>query len=284
MICVSTGCVKADKIKDSVQQLVDAGFRNIELSGGTKLYDGFADDLLQLKEKYDLNYLCHNYFPPPPEPFVLNLASLDEHIFNLSFEHCKSAIDLSKQLGAKKYGLHAGFFLDIQVREIGKAITSKTIFDANLAVDQFCRGFAGLQDYADGVELYVENNVFSHTNARNYGRNVFMLTCYDEYQMLKKRLDFNLLVDVAHLKVSTNSLGLEFSSELQGMLAHSDYIHISDNDGLHDLNHALQKGSELFNLLSEANLENKDFTLEVYSGLEALQESYAALTEAIVQC
>ena len=65
MIYVSSSCVRADKIKDSVLTLVENGFRNIELSGGTNYYDGFDQDLLELKEKFDINFQCHNYFPPP---------------------------------------------------------------------------------------------------------------------------------------------------------------------------------------------------------------------------
>ena len=54
MIYVSSSCVKADTIQKSVLTLVHEGFRNIELSGGTKYYDNFANDLLVVKEKFDL--------------------------------------------------------------------------------------------------------------------------------------------------------------------------------------------------------------------------------------
>lgn len=51
MIYISSSCVKNKTIKESVQELVDSGFKNIELSGGTEYYDGFEDDLLKLKKK-----------------------------------------------------------------------------------------------------------------------------------------------------------------------------------------------------------------------------------------
>ena len=76
MIYISTSCIKNNKkIKTSVEELAINGFSNIELSGGTEPYDQMEYDLLELKDKYNLNYRCHNYFPPPIEPFVLNLAS-----------------------------------------------------------------------------------------------------------------------------------------------------------------------------------------------------------------
>ena len=98
MIFVSSSCIKNKLIKSSVEELAINGFKNIELSGGTEYYDNFENDLLDLKDKYSLNYRCHNYFPPPKKHFVLNLASLDNISFNNSFEHLKNVISLSKNL------------------------------------------------------------------------------------------------------------------------------------------------------------------------------------------
>ena len=61
MIFVSSSCVKHKSIKESVQDLAKNGFKNIELSGGTKYYENLEKDLLELKYKYNLSYRCHNY-------------------------------------------------------------------------------------------------------------------------------------------------------------------------------------------------------------------------------
>lgn len=282
MIYVSSSCVKHNKIKDSVQELVDNGFKNIELSGGTQYYDGFEDDLLELKNKYTLNYICHNYFPPPKKHFVLNLASLNENIYTNSFEHIKKAIKLSKKLGAKKLGFHAGFFIDIKVSEIGKKISKASLYDKNKAIQKFCKGFNELKQFAGDLNLYIENNVFSSTNYQTYkGENFFMLTNSYDYNKLKEEINLNLLLDVAHLKVSSRTLGLNFESELSTMLKNSNYIHISDNDGLHDLNNSLTKDSELINLLKNTDLTNKDFTLEIYDSINKIQDTYEILYEVI---
>ena len=65
MIYISTSCVKNNSIKKSIKQIVDFGYTNIELSGGTDYYPEIVDDLVSLKDKYNLNFICHNYFPPP---------------------------------------------------------------------------------------------------------------------------------------------------------------------------------------------------------------------------
>ena len=51
MIYISTSCIKADTIKESVISIAKEGFKNIELSGGTKYYPSYETDLMELKNK-----------------------------------------------------------------------------------------------------------------------------------------------------------------------------------------------------------------------------------------
>ena len=280
MIYISTSCIKHNKIKDSVEELASNGFKNIELSGGTEYYENFEIDLIELKSKYNLNYRCHNYFPPPKKHFVLNLASLNDETFQMSFDHLKKVVALSNRLGADKFAFHAGFFIDIKLNEIGKKLSRDKLFDQNEAVERFCSAYRTIKERAEGVSLFIENNVYSRTNAETYGNeNPFMMTNFSEYQSLREKIDFNLLLDVAHLKVSTKTLGLNWESEFENMINESNYIHISDNDGFHDLNNQLTKSSSLISMLKNSDTKNKDFTLEIYDNMKAIKKSYEILNE-----
>jgi len=283
MIYVSSSCLKNAKIKDSVEELAINGFKNIELSGGTEYYDNFENELLELKDKYNLNYRCHNYFPPPKNHFVLNLASLNNNVFQDSFSHLQQSIFLSERLGAKKFAFHAGYFIDIKLNEIGKKLSRDNLFNESESVNRFCNAFEMLKRKAGGIELFIENNVFSAANSETYDtKNPFMMTNYEKYISLKERIDFNLLLDVAHLKVSAKTLRLDFEDEFKKMINVSNYIHISDNDGLHDSNEALRKPSNLLSMLTNSKTEGKDFTLEIYDGLDAIKSSHDALELAIL--
>jgi len=283
MIYISTSCVKHRKIKDSIEELASNGFKNIELSGGTEYYENFEHDLLELKEKYSLNYRCHNYFPPPKRPFVLNLASLNDEIFQMSFDHLEKAISLSNRLGADKFAFHSGFFIDIRLSEIGKKLSRDKLFDKEESLERFCNAYDIIKRKAKNVSLFIENNVFSKTNADTYdGENPFMMTNFDEYKSLKEKINFNLLLDVAHLKVSAKTLGLDWKEEFENMMSVSNYIHVSDNDGFHDLNNQLTKSSSLLSMLKRSDTKNKDFTLEVYDEISAIKRSYVVLSEAVL--
>jgi sugar phosphate isomerase/epimerase len=282
MIYVSSSCVKHTKIRGSVQELATHGFKNIELSGGTEYYENFENDLLELKDRYNLNYRCHNYFPPPKQPFVLNLASLNDETFQMSFDHLKKVIALSNRLGADKFAFHAGFFIDIKLNEIGKKLSRDNLFDQKEAIERFCNAYSVIKEQAKNVSLFIENNVFSKTNADTYdGENPFMMTNFNEYESLKEKIDFNLLLDVAHLKVSAKTLRLDWEEEFENMMSVSSYIHVSDNDGFHDLNNQLTKSSRILSMLGQSNTENKDFTLEIYDGMDAIKHSYDALSRAV---
>ena len=283
MIYISTSCVKNTKIKDSVQELAENDFQNIELSGGTEYYENFENDLLELKDKYSLNYRCHNYFPPPKKPFVLNLASLNDETFQMSFDHLEKVIALSNRLGADKFAFHAGFFIDIRLSEIGKKLSRDNLFDEKEAVERFCNAYDVIKRKAKNVSLFIENNVFSKTNADTYdGENPFMMTNFDEYKSLKEKINFNLLLDIAHLKVSSKTLRLDWEEEFENMMSVSSYIHVSDNDGFHDLNNQLTKSSSLLTMLERSDTRNKDFTLEIYDGMDAIKKSYKVLSEVVL--
>ncbi len=282
MIYVSSACSKQKRIGPAIQELFDHGFPNIELSGGTEYYEGYENDIFELKEKYALNLLIHNYFPPAKEEFVLNLASLDDNIYNKSIEHFRQAIWLSEKIDAVRFGFHAGFFIDIKIDEIGKAIAKKERGNIERALKRFCKGFLDLKKEAGDIKLYVENNVYSHLNFNRYGKNnPFMLTTANDYQALKKKVDFNLLLDVAHLYVSAKTLGLDFEKEFEQLFVVTDYIHLSDNDGFHDQNIGFTHGSNLFKKLSRYNFTGKTITIEIYSDLQALTMSYQMISDLL---
>lgn len=284
MIYVSSAASTKKRIGEAVRELAELGFANIELTGGTKYYDGYQEDLQKLKEEFNLNYLLHNYFPPPDQPFVLNLASLNDDIYRKSIEHGLRAIALSQKLGARKLGFHAGFLIDIRVKEIGQKLTKDRLFNKDQAIDRFCQAFSLLKNEAsDAVKLYVENNVFSQSNARTYEcENPFMITHYDDYLELKKLMNFNLLLDVAHLKVSATSLGLNFEKELAEMMVISDYIHLSENDGLHDLNQGFLDNSETLQKLKRYNFKQKTLTLEIYNEIANMNANYRAIKNMLL--
>lgn len=279
-IYISSACIKERTIDKSIKRLIDLGFKNIELSGGTEYYEGITNDLLELKSRYSLNFLCHNYFPPPKDHFVLNLASLDDDIYSRSIDHVLNSIDLSIQLGAPLFGVHAGFLINPHSKELGKRISLRQIADKESAMARFILALSQIKKYNSNCEIYIENNVLSKENALTYGDNPFLLTHHEEYVELSNHENFSLLLDLAHLYVSCNSLDLNFEEQYTKLISNSSYIHISDNNGIADQNLGLIQGSQISQVLTKTeDLTNKLITLEVYESDKALVSTYQTVSD-----
>lgn len=274
MIYVSSACVKALTIKESVEKLASLGYKNIELSGGTMFYSGISKDLIELQKRFRLNLLCHNYFPPPQTDFVLNLASLDKNIQKKSENHIKNSLDLTRKLGAKKFALHAGFLIDFSGDEIGNRVFKRELYPFDEALSVFTESLKRLQNHADDLELFVENNVLSQSNYSTFNNNnPFLFTDYEGYLDISNEVQIKPLLDVGHLYVSCTVLGINFIENLSLLNSETTYLHISDNDGFSDLNKGLNPTGEIYKSLKNINLKNKTVTLEVYDGENSLNES-----------
>lgn len=272
MIYVSTSSIKTQKIGKSIEVLAESGFRNIELSGGTDYYEGFEEDIFLLKSKYSLNYILHNYFPPPKEHFVSNLASLNDELYKRSMDNLINAILLSKELRSPCFGLHAGFLLDLEVAELGHPFTGKKLFDREKGIQRFCSGFRKLEEIANGqLDLYIENNVL--TAAKNADKKPLMLVTHEDYIVLKKEIKFNLLFDIGHLKISSKTLSLDFKSQAKAMAKSAKYYHLSDNNGLIDKHLEISEKSDIWGLIKSFINKDSIITLEI-KGLDELRRTH----------
>lgn len=283
MIYISSSCIKSGYLRDTVELLAKSGFSRIELSYGGKYYEGYKEDLLDLKKKYGLDYSCHNYFIPEADEFVLNLASQNPRIYKRSIEYLKQAIITAKEFGAKSYGFHAGFFLDIKSNEIGGKISAQSLYDKEKSMELFCAAYQELNKLAreENVDLYIENNVLTNENALTFsGSKPLMLLTFEDYQEISKRIDFRLLLDIGHLKVTSNSLGIDYAGQLNKMIAKTDYLHLSENDGKSDLHRGILKGGDLLEIIKRNHVKNSIMTLEAQEDISKIKDLYVLLEEA----
>ena len=237
MIYVSTGGFRGRTADAVSAELLSAGVKSIELSGGA-YSETLLDDLQALSQ--DINFQVHNYFPPPADPFVLNLGSLDAQVGERSIAHVEQALEWCGALGADRYSFHAGFLRDPKVDELGKRIPSRSLFDRDECIEVFVSRVLRLAEIAEraGVVLMVENNVLSAKNAHEFSANPLLMCDPQECHKIMGLLPGSVkqLVDVAHLKVSANSLKFEPTQMFEMCHERIAAYHLSDNDGLEDSN------------------------------------------------
>lgn len=265
MIYISSSCIKKNNIAEILCILAINGIKNIELSGGTKYYNELEQELIKLKRQYQLQYACHAYFPPPKEPFVVNLASCNDKLYKQSIEHYDHCIELLKKVECYNLSVHAGFLIEINKDQIGKKINKYVIYDELEAYSRFCYAYERLLKKCkeQRIRLLLENNVLSSENYRSFGqKNYFMMTDYKSIMHMKEYIDFELLLDLGHLHVSTKTLGLDFIQECEKLKKYVKWLHISDNNGICDEHKMLKEDSQIVKEFYKMYHPNLNVTLE----------------------
>jgi len=284
VVYVSTGGVSSNQITERVQVLAQAGFQSIELTGGTLPEKDLAKKLRNWRSTYGLNYLIHNYFPPPDSPFVFNLASESHEIREKSLGLARKAIDLCVEIESPIYSCHAGFFFDPRIAELGGKKRSYRLSPTHEAEERFLTAYDLVNEYAKQreIQIFLENNVLDTRNYQELGqsRAAMLLDEYD-YERLSSEVDFNLLLDTGHLKVSATTLGGNFEDEFSKLAKRSDFLQISDNNGKVDQNLGLTRTSDVYRLLRSIAIEEKWLSLEVYDGIDSIQRTKKLLEELI---
>jgi len=271
MIYLSTGGYNSLSGYQSAKLFVENGIDHIELSGGGADVD-IIDKILSLNDCCELQ--IHNYFPPPIDPFVFNLATNNQTVAEKSFKHAVRAINLASKLGCAFYSFHAGFLLDPSINELGCKIRTQNLQERSVAKALFIDRVNEVSSYArqKGVKILLENNVISETNFKEFGTNPFLMTDHFETIEMMNATDNNvgLLVDVAHLKVSSESEGFCKNEYLESTADFTFAYHFSDNDGKFDSNEPFSADSWFWPYVRK---DLNYYTLEVYNkDLNVLKE------------
>lgn len=255
---ISSSCLPYKKISDSVIALAESGIMNIELSGGTEFYEGIDNDLLKLEDRYGINFLIHNYFPPPKEEFIINLANKDESEKSKIFKHIKNAIALARALGIDMYSIHPGFTIDILplTKGLPLSIRKGEVQDKDLAFDTFYRNLDYIiQNMLDGLfKVAIENKETFYKN-----KNCTLLCnaseVFEFLEYYRKNPNIGFLLDLGHLNISSSMQAFDKSKFIDNLFyKYKDKIfeiHLSENDAVSDTHEIIDEYSWQIDILKK---------------------------------
>ena len=262
-VYISSGGYRNISATETVKKLVSHNIFEIELSGG-KFSKNLNKEVVKLSKKHNLR--IHNYFPPPKKPFVINLASSNKTILNKSINHAKKAINLAYKMKSKFCSFHAGFLIDPNPKLLGKNFDNIKITDRNKALEIFKKSVFLLNRIAKkkNIKFLIENNVITKENLKKFKTNPLLLTnpkeITDFFKITPKGVGF--LLDVAHLKVSSNTEGFSLSKSFNKLNNIVSGYHLSDNNSLVDSNQAMTSKTWFFKYLKK---DLDYYTIEVYN-------------------
>jgi sugar phosphate isomerase/epimerase len=245
-VVLSSTCFQQRNLPELCELLIENGIDKVELSGNIRpLPEALLNTTLS-KYQNRIKFFIHNYFPPPFEPIVLNLAHPDS--VAQTIKHCQKAIDLCAFLGNKNYSLHAGSSIAPRPTDLGKIQTHLipiTLGDSRRILEDACLQVA---EYAHkkNVRLLLENNVVASFNCPNKVNDRYHFSDLKESQHLLKLFNhphIGVLLDTGHLKVSSTTLGFDPVLFVERFKSHICVVQISDNDGTADQNLPARKDS-----------------------------------------
>ena len=277
MVFVSSSCLKADNIMDSVAALSQIT-KNIELSGGTAYFDGDLTSNLKKLQSDGFNFLVHGYFPPPKEHFLLNFADTSDK----TRDFVTTSALLCGKLGIEYYSTHAGFVSDFTIGKTENLTGGKESF----GVDGIAQNIKWFFETFDGLGLALENLFPNHGDK---GCCFWMRPeCITDWLDKERRL--SLLLDLGHLKISANAFGFDWINAAKTILQNYPdrirEIHLSENGGVFDEHLPVFEDSAQILILREYRTLIEDFKINVtlearVSSQEDIQKSYELILQTL---
>jgi sugar phosphate isomerase/epimerase len=257
---ISTAAFSGAPLAGILAQCESSGIARVELSTGVQLDADWRDTVRAARDR-GMRFLVHNYFPPPSDPFVLNLAATDPAIRERSLTHCRASITLAAELGAPFYSVHAGFALNLTPEMLGQpeaqaAAADRIAIPRDTARAIFLESIRALLPHARsaGIRLLVENNVLSPRYlAKQPGNPLLLCDAPETLWLMNEIADpaLGILFDTGHAKVSGTALGFDPSDFAEAVAPHIGAWHVSDNDGITDQNAPCREDSWFLPALRE---------------------------------
>jgi sugar phosphate isomerase/epimerase len=261
-----------------VAELYGGGVHHIELGSTHVPEPGVAEALLEV----GADYVVHNYFPPPDEPFVVNLASADEGLRRRSLDHARQSLVFAGRIGAGVYTVHPGFLGD----PIGPGRSDGGTYDfqfdpqrpsADLRHSAFRRcvdAIAALSRIAqeEGVRLAVE----SEGSATKWDR--LLLQTPDEFEEFASAIPqaaAGINVNVGHLNLASKVFSFEPLTFLDQVAPRVVAFELSHNDGTRDQHLPPRPGHWYESILTDSRFAEIPMIIECRATpIEEVLEAY----------
>lgn len=272
-VYVSTVCLaNGSNVIEVLEAYDKAGLRNVELGTSRQYIEGLS---LSKFKQHNFSFIVHHYFPPPREPFIVNLASQDATILARSKEQIKKSLEFCQGLGIELLSFHAGFRAD---PDDNLRFCQQHVASYEKAFATFVESLEEINGYAQerGVRIAIENNVLSDYNLVD-GGNPFLLLCEaEEFERLWQRIpsaNVGILLDLGHLRVTSHWLKFDRYQFIDRVKDKVFAIHVHENNGQVDEHRELDETSWCFEIISR----------KCFRGLPVVVESWGLNVDKVVQ-
>lgn len=252
------------KINDVLELCLMHGIKNIEL-GCNHI---FEPDQANIVKKFYCNYLVHNYFPVPKEGFVVNIASLDDKIYQRSVEHLFKSIEFCDLIKAKLYTFHPGFLTDPRGANFNTFNFDFQFQNRNLDSKNYQNAFERMLNAISQAVNYAHKlrvKIAMETAGSTLNKEHLLMQRPEEYKHLfqyfsNKELGINL--NIGHLRLASNAYGFKIKKFVDLIADYLIAMELSHNEGVYDEHRPLIAGEWYWEIILDPRFTHTHKILE----------------------
>jgi sugar phosphate isomerase/epimerase len=268
------------KISDILQQFKENGIFNVELGSN----HSFEENFERIVRKHAFQYLVHNYFPIPKDSFIINIASLNDQIWQRSIDHIFRAIDFCECIDAGLYTFHPGFLSDPQGSNIDSSNYDFQFNDDSLRIDNRSQAFGRLASAITEIIGYSKKKsvqIAFETEGSISKKGHLLMQQPGEYKNFFKLFspdEIGINLNLGHLNLASKAFGFS-KDEFVNLI--SDYVvafEMSHNNGVNDDHLPLVDNEWYWGLISAPKFK------KAYKILEFRESTIKQICESIELC
>lgn len=250
----TTFLAKQTPLLNALQLCEKNGINAVELGSN----HSFEATSLEIINQFDFDYLVHNYFPIPKKSFVLNIASMDDEIYNKSINHIFNAIDFCDKIGASLYTFHPGFMTDprgsnqrTENYDFQWEDQKLNLGNYDKAFERMIKAVSKVVDYVKKVSVCIAIETQGSVKRKDH----LLMQRPDEYYKFFHEFsssDIGVNLNVGHLRLASNAFGFNISDFVNLV---SDYIlamEMSHNNGGEDQHLPLEDGEWYWDVITDS--------------------------------
>lgn len=251
---LSSSCFKGFSINAVFELCQKEGISRVELSAPHK-YQPVDEirSILQERRAQGFEMTLHNYFPPQAEEFVLNIASEDDRVLELSRQLVDDSMILSDTAQSSVFGIHAGYLADAYADDKGHFHFEPIQTTYRQALERAAKFVNTVAEQHQGEVALVLENLFPLSDKENVSLYCTMQQIEDLMSLVSERV--GLLLDLGHLNVSAEYLRFnkyKFIERYLTLFGSRLYeVHLSENNGQWDDHLPLQPDSWQYEMIQE---------------------------------
>lgn len=281
MIYISTTFASdQSSVLDVLKLCKHNGIKNLELGSN----HSNELDVEQGVQQYDFCYLVHNYFPIPKEPFVINIASADDEIYQRSVNHIFNAINFCQQIGSGLYTFHPGFLTDPDGANKDASNYDFQFEDSYLkgktyeeAYDRMVEAVSHIVPYAKarGIRIAIE------TEGSVLKKDHLLMQRPGEYERFFRDFstdDIGINLNIGHLRLASSAFGFEIQKFVDLVADYVVAMELSHNNGLEDEHLPLIEGEWYWKTICDPRFD------QVYKILEFRNVNIDTILSNIEMC